>query len=414
MPRALIVGAGIGGLAAGLALHRIGWDVEIFERAEAPRELGFGIGLAPNAMAALRELGVAKAVLAHTVTWNSPTTVEIRQVGGRVLRRFQGDPATLPSALDSMRLIMRPALHGELLDAVGRDVVRVNHEVVGFESSGDGVRLRFQNGDMASGDVIVGADGFHSAIRSQLHPEECPSRPSGYYALRGAASRVDALGDLQAIWYFGTGVESGIVQAGPNAVYWFLSLFVDDERQAGAGSAEEVLRRWSPRFDSQFRAITGSSEIRLDELFERDPLARWGSGTVTLLGDAAHPMLPHTGQGGAQALEDAVALGRALRDTSDTVTALRRYEEVRRRRTTAIVKSGPRIARITTSRSRTIGALRNAVVRVIPMGLIVKGMVRPAADPNRELGPPLGGLQSTAHVGAGHRTRKRATKRFPL
>jgi 2-polyprenyl-6-methoxyphenol hydroxylase-like FAD-dependent oxidoreductase len=100
-------------------------------------------------------------------------------------------------------------------------------------------------------------------------------------------------------------------------------------------------------------------------------------------------MLPHTGQGAAQALEDAVALGRALRDAADVLAALRRYEDVRRRRTTAVVKSGPRIARITTSRSRTVGAVRNALVRLVPMGLIVKGLVKPATDPSRRLGPPL-------------------------
>lgn len=384
MPLALIVGAGIGGLAAGLALRRAGWDIRIFERAEAPRELGFGLGLAPNAIAALRELGVADAVLPYTVT---PTVAEIRHADGRLIRRFARSQQS-PSPIDLPRIILRPALHGALLDAVGTTAIETSSEAIGFEVDGRGARLRLSNGNVIPGDVLIGADGVQSNIRAQLHPDEPPPRPSGYFALRGASNAVASLEGLHAIWYFGRGVESGIVQASANTIYWFLSVFADDVR-AGSMDATRVLTRWGPHFDAPFQAITGAStpaQMRLDELFERDPRREWGSGPVTLLGDAAHPMLPHTGQGAAQALEDAAGLGRAVRNTADPIAALRRYEDVRSRRTRQIVRSGPRIARVTTTNNRVTAAVRNALIRFIPEIALVKVFTSSGRDPNQELG----------------------------
>jgi len=380
MPRALIVGAGIGGLAAGIALRRIGWDIHIVERAEAPRELGFGVGLAPNALAALSELGVLEPVLAQAAEWRSPTAAEIRHVDGRVIRRFAGDPATLSKRNGLLRLVMRPALHGALLDVV-RDAVQVNREAVGVEMNADHARVIFRDGTFADGDVVVAADGFQSTIRAQLHPDEPPARSSGYFAVRGASQNIRALNELQALWYFGRGVESGVVQAGASTIYWFVSLRVDDERRAGAVDAESIVRRWMPRFDAQFRAIVDGSVLRVDELFVRAPIRSWGNGHVTLLGDAAHPMLPHTGQGAAQALEDAVGLARSLSATNDVIAALRGYEAVRSRVANAIVRSGPLIARVTTTRSRMIGAMRNGMIRAVPLALITGIFGKAATHP---------------------------------
>ena len=121
--------------------------------------------------------------------------------------------------------------------------------------------------------------------------------------------------------------------------------------------------------------------MRLDELFAREPLTTWGDGPVTLLGDAAHPMLPHTGQGAAQALEDAVELGRALAAPGDPIAALRAYERVRGPKTRKMVKMGPRIARVTTTRNPVLGALRNSAIRLIPERLLLRGMAEAVEKP---------------------------------
>jgi 2-polyprenyl-6-methoxyphenol hydroxylase-like FAD-dependent oxidoreductase len=206
--------------------------------------------------------------------------------------------------------------------------------------------------------------------------------------VRGLSRAVERMNGVQALWYFGRGVESGVIQAGSNEIYWFVSLLANDVGSAPL-DAEDVMRRCTADFDAQFHAITGASapgDIRLDELLVREPLKQWGAGRVTLLGDAAHPMLPHTGQGAAQALEDAVGLGRALKHRRDHVVALRRYEEVRSRRTRRVVAMGPRLARITTTKNPVVGALRNAVIRIVPKSALVKAFTQAGADPHRELG----------------------------
>jgi 2-polyprenyl-6-methoxyphenol hydroxylase-like FAD-dependent oxidoreductase len=382
---ALIVGAGIGGLACGLALRRAGWDIRIFEQADTPRAIGFALALAPNAIAALRELGVVDRVMSQSVT---PMSGEMRRIGGRVLRCFAGKLEDLRKA-DLTSLILRKALHDALLERLGPEAVAFSHAAAGFHHDGAGVRLDLANGATATGDILVGADGIGSVIRAQLHPEEPPARPSGYFAIRGLSPAVDRMNGLQALWYFGRGVESGVVQASSDAIYWFVSLLADDVR-AGPIDVQSVMRRLTARFDDQFHAITGATppnDMRIDELFAPEKhLARWGAGRVTLLGDAAHPMLPHTGQGAAQALEDAVALGRVFRSGGDYVAALRRYENVRGRRTRRIVRTGPWIARVTTTRNRLIGTLRDTAIRLIPAMMLEKALSQgPRGDPYRGL-----------------------------
>jgi len=387
MPTALIVGAGIGGLAAGIALRRAGWEVRVFERAAEPREVGFGVGMAPNAMAALHELGVADAIVAHGVI---PTSAEIRRTDGKVLRRFAGQLD--PSRVSNMpRVVLRSVLHGALLQALRSHHVSVegNRAAVRFEQDDARVRLLFADGPSADGEILVGADGVGSTIRAQLHPDEPPAAPSGFFAIRGLSRALDRMNGLQAIWYLGPGLESGVVQAGRNEIYWFLSLFADDAK-AGPPDVASVLRRCTANFDAQFHAVTGATapgDLRIDELLARKPIDRWGTGRVTILGDAAHPMLPHTGQGAAQALEDAAGLGRAMVSGGDHVTALRRYEDVRAPSTRRVVNMGPHIARMTTTRSSLVGWLRNAAIRLVPAKLIVSVFTQAATDANRELGP---------------------------
>jgi 2-polyprenyl-6-methoxyphenol hydroxylase-like FAD-dependent oxidoreductase len=315
-----------------------------------------------------------------------PLSAEIRRVDGHVLRRLVGRDEDLPPG-DLASVVLRTTLHNALLDALGPDVVEVNHAAVRFHPDGTRVRLDLANGTTASGDVLVGADGVGSVIRAQLHPEEPPPQPSGYFAVRGLSPAIDRMSGMQALWYFGPGVESGVVQASPDAIYWFISLLADDVR-SGPVDVDDVMRRCTANFDAQFHAITGATppgDRRLDELLAREPLAQWGAGRVTLLGDAAHPMLPFTGQGAAQALEDAVALERVLKIGGDHLAALRRYEHVRGHRTRRIVRMGPRIALFTTTRNPIVGALRNTAIRLIPASSLLKAFTQVGKDPHREL-----------------------------
>jgi 2-polyprenyl-6-methoxyphenol hydroxylase-like FAD-dependent oxidoreductase len=374
---ALIVGAGIGGLAAGVALRRAGWRVRIHERAESPRELGFALLLAPNAMAALDELGIGDTTRAAGV---SATRFEVRHPDGRVVRRFRAQPG------GRMVVALRPVLHGALLEAVGQDAITLASDVVAVDGAGDHAAVTLNDGRTERADVVIGADGVGSVVRRLLHPAEPAPTPSGFTALRGVAHGAgEQLGDLAAVGYLGIGIEAAAARASGESVYWYLSLLSSDV--AGwPKDPREVADRATGGFDQRFRAIlaaTSDGGMRIDELFVRRPLSQWGTGRITLLGDAAHPVLPHTAQGAAQALEDAVALGLAFGRGREVEPALRDYERVRMARTRRLIAMGPRIAAMTTTRNPVKIALRTALLRYVPEALLAKGAPGRATDPHR-------------------------------
>lgn len=372
MPRtALIVGAGIGGLAAGIALRQAGWNIRIFEKAHSPRELGFGVGLAPNAIAALRDMGLADTVLARSF---EPRAVEVRRPDGAVVKRVQVPPGMLGGP---MVVALRPALHGALLDAVGMESIALDHDVTGFEVSGNRVMLQTSRGFVAEGDLLVGADGVASIVRRQLHPHEPSPRSSGIAAVRGAThGALQHLNGLSAVSYMGRGVEAMIIRASDTGIYWFLSIareLVPETMREPAAIVEWM----SPQFDATFRSVASATEdMRFDELVDRDPIPSWGQGPVTLLGDAAHPVLPHTGQGAAQAMVDAVTLAKAVTTDENVERALRAYERERRPRTAALLKQGRRTAWVMKTTNRVACFVREMALRALPVNTLARLYVR--------------------------------------
>jgi 2-polyprenyl-6-methoxyphenol hydroxylase-like FAD-dependent oxidoreductase len=368
---AVIVGAGIGGLAAAIALRRAGWDVRVAEQASSARELGFALALAPNALAALAELGLRDLVVSRGVAVRS---FEVRRRDGRPVKRVVLHGAAMHSIV-----LLRAALHGTLLDAIGTDAIVLGRAITGITR--DAVAP-------LSADVLIGADGAGSTIRRALHPDEPPPRPSGYHALRGVSEvGADALGDTSLAVYLGDGVEIGLAKASPTAIYWYVSA-VNEFAAVEHGRVDAMLERCLQGLDPRATAIiraAPSGSVRHDPLFVRRPLQRWGAGSVTLLGDAAHPVLPHTAQGAALALEDAVALGLALRRDADAVAGLRRYEDVRAARTRRTIAAGPRIASLTTTRSRSRIFVRDAALRLMPAPLVSWALNAHARDPHRAL-----------------------------
>lgn len=275
MPRtALIIGAGIGGLSAGIALRRAGWTIRIYERAASPRELGFGLALAPNAIAALRELGVDEPILARGY---EPRRAECRRPDGVVVKRAELPPGVLNGP---MVIALRSVLHGALLDAVTTEAITLNSSAAGFEPSDDGVRLRLADGSAVEGDLLVGADGFNSIIRRTLHPTEAPPRSCGLIAVRGTThAAIEHLRGLDAVYYMGPGIESMLVRASETGIYWFLSL-ARELVPPGVTDPREIMRFMAPSFDETFRSITSATDdLRYDELFDRDVLPSWGAGT---------------------------------------------------------------------------------------------------------------------------------------
>jgi 2-polyprenyl-6-methoxyphenol hydroxylase-like FAD-dependent oxidoreductase len=347
----IIAGGGIGGLAAALALHAGGHDVRVFEAVSELRPLGVGINVLSHAVAVLADLGLMPA-LAETAI----ETRELRFVnrhGQTIWRDPRGRHAGLAMPQFS---IHRGELQMILLDAVrarlGADRVRTSHAFERFEQRGGRVIVTFvdrETGREAArveGDVLVGADGIHSAVRRVFHPDEGPPRWNGILMGRGVTEAAPFLGGdimIQA-GYSGRKFVCYPISKRHAKEGWALLNWVADLRKGVPGpppERESWNRRGSvetflPHFaDWRFdwldvpALIRGAEAIYEFPMVDRDPLDRWSHGLVTLLGDAAHPMYPIGSNGATQSILDAAALAQALGATRDAEAALRDYEAAR-------------------------------------------------------------------------------------
>jgi 2-polyprenyl-6-methoxyphenol hydroxylase-like FAD-dependent oxidoreductase len=355
--RALVVGAGIGGLATAIALRRDGHEVEVFERAAALEEVGAGLSMSPNALAALDRLGVGD---------------DIRRRGGiarRILvRNRHGDVLNEIDAEGREWEIVgihRADLQDVLLSSAGE--VNLGIAAVRFADEKAGVAVRREDGSEIEGDLLVGADGIRSTVRRQLKGDE-PLRYTGYFGWRAAIAFGDPSleGTFSESW--GPRFRVGLITLGSGRLYWFISeLAPEDEPLPPDPQAyfRERLRDWHHPIPAVVEATPADALSRLP-IHDRPPLEAWGRGRVTLLGDAAHPMTPNLGQGAAQALEDAVVLGNALRTESDPIGALRAYEASRIPRTTMVVNRSYQFGRIAQLGNPLACRIRDAVMKATP------------------------------------------------
>jgi len=336
-----VVGGGIGGLAAALSLLGAGFDVQVYERAEALSEVGAGIQVSPNASRVLHGLGLTDELARmgvrpagwHQRRWDDGRTLLRTPLGDTAVEAF-GFPHYQTHRAD---------LLGALLDAFPKERLHVRHRFVGLAEHDERVRARFANGTEVEADVLVGADGIHSAVRAALLGPEDPVF-TGCVAYRGLvpAERLEHLG-LEVTTQIWMGPGSHFVHyyvqrrrlvnfvAVIEQESWTRESWTDRGEVADALAAYEG---WHPQVHEILRAV---DETFVWALFDRPPLPHWSSGRVTLLGDACHPMLPFMAQGAAQALEDGVALTACLaRAGPDVPAALRRYEAARRPRASRI------------------------------------------------------------------------------
>ncbi|MYU24150.1 FAD-dependent monooxygenase [Streptomyces sp. SID8352] len=364
--RALVIGAGIGGLTAAAALRDAGWDVEIHERAAELRAAGSGLSVMSNAVGALRSIGLDLGLERRGQILES---YHVRTARGRLIREFPF-PAIIRRLGVPSVLITRSALQGALLEATDGIPLHLDSTARDFTTdprSGE-VTVRFTDGREARGDVLIGADGFQSAIRRQLvGPEE--SRDSGYIVwLALTPFRHERFTPGSVTHYWGSGQRFGLVDMGGGLLYWWGTKNMPAARSHDwRGGKAEVARAFSGWAEEVERAIAVTPEEDILSVPSRDRafLRRWGSGPVTLLGDAAHPMLTSLGQGSGMAIEDAAVLARRLRGATDVPEALRAYEDERRDRTRAMVASSRSVSDFEQSENLR-RPLRDAYFRFMP------------------------------------------------
>ncbi|GAA3459110.1 FAD-dependent monooxygenase [Saccharothrix longispora] len=368
--KAAVVGGGLGGITAAVALRRVGWEVVVLERAPAFGEVGAGVGVMPNALRALAALGLDDEV----------RRIGTPRVAGGVLDR-RGRPLTRVDAgrLEHVVAVHRADLHRVLRSALPAGCLVTDAEV--------------RSVDDLDADLVVAADGIRSGIRRSLFPDHPGPVYAGTTAWRGVSeARFPA--DLAIGQTLGPGVEAGVLPLGDGRVCWYAATVApaggraDDE----LGEVRRLVGDWHDPIPAVLAATPPEAVLRHDVHELGTPLPTYVRGRVALLGDAAHAMTPYLGQGACMAIEDGVVLA-SLCARHDVPTALAEYDRARRPRTQAVARASRAMGRVGHRlRNPVAVAVRDAAVRAVPTAVALRGMTRFLRWTAPELSPDGGNM----------------------
>jgi salicylate hydroxylase len=339
-----IAGGGIGGLAAAIALLRAGHDVVVFEQAKAFMRVGADINLTPNAVRAVDGLGVQAAVR-RTAARPTHRISRMWDTGEETSRLPMSDEAERKYGAPQLT-IHRADLLAALTEAFPAERIQLAKRAEFIQADDDGVDIGFTDGTRARVGALIGADGIHSVVRTAMFGPESP-RFTGIVAYRAVvpAERLAGVPNLQAFTkWWGPNPYSQIVTFPLNLgrdIFIFATTPQDTwhlESWTTNGSVEELREQYADFHPDARALLAGCDEVLKTALYERDPMPAWSRGRMSLLGDAAHPMLPFMAQGAGMAIEDAVVLARHLEGVpmSDVAAALERYQTARQARTARI------------------------------------------------------------------------------
>lgn len=372
---AVVAGAGIGGLTAALALHRTGWRVTVCERAPGPTAVGAGIVLAPNALRAFDVIGFDATRAAGRAV---PAAMGLRRPDGRWLSR--ADTAAMAARYGRPPLaVHRAALTDALAAALPDGSVRYATAVTGVDRADGSPVVRTTAGELAA-DLAVAADGIHSPLRRRYFPDHPGLHYSGETAWRTVLPAYGAA-DADAAETWGRGERFGIVPLADGRTYVFATAVTpattatpatgSGDRQPPPDARAELLRRfgaWHDPIPALLKRIDPDAVLRHDLYDLAAPLPRYHRGRLAWLGDAAHAMTPNLGQGGCQAVEDAVVLAHLLSGAgaSGVPAALAAYSAARCARTDAVRVRSRRAGRVAAVAHPLAAAVRDLAVRAVP------------------------------------------------
>jgi 2-polyprenyl-6-methoxyphenol hydroxylase-like FAD-dependent oxidoreductase len=351
MVRIAVIGGGIGGLTAALALQQHGFDFEVFEQAPALLDVGAAIAIWPNAMRVLERLNVAEQIVAKAgvieeIRWLDQNGLLINHV-------------SIPTAF----ALHRADLQSTLLHALPRASIHLGNTLVTQTQRSDKVIATFANSESTEADFLIGADGIHSRVRSQFLNDGDPTY-RGYTVWRGISPTIpSSIPPATAIEIHGRGKRFGIGPVGLGRLGWWASA-----NAANTDNLQSLFEGWD-RPVLQLIEATPPSAILKTGAFDRTSNKTWGRGRMTLLGDAIHPTTPNLGQGGCLAMEDAIVLARCLEKYGAGEEALRKYERCRYKRTTALSRYSRYYGSVGQWENAFARRLRKAAFSLIPEAL---------------------------------------------
>ncbi|MFS8103272.1 FAD-dependent monooxygenase [Lentzea alba] len=359
----VVVGGGIGGLAAAVALHRQNRQVVVLERAAEFTEIGAGLSLWPNAMNALATLGLADQVRAIGAV---ETAGGVRDRAGRWLSRTDNAEIERQHGWPLV-VVHRADLVRTLADALPRESLLPNSETYAVRQDSDGVVVEHKGGRLRA-DLVVAADGLNSNVRGQWWPSAPGPRYTGCTAWRAITSPVPGLrGEGSVMW--GRGERIGFTVL-PDERYYLFAAATTSQGGGGAGLRDRFAD-WPDPIPALLAATPDEDVLRHD-IYDMAPLPTYVCGRVVLLGDAAHPMNPILGQGACQALEDAVTLASCL--DADVDVALARYDRLRRPRTQSIVRRSARLGAVAQWSWAPAALARDLGARLTPARATLRAM----------------------------------------
>ncbi len=362
--RVIIIGSGIAGLSAAIALRKVGIDVTVYERAPELREVGAGISLWANALRTLDYIGAGDAVRGVSLKM---TRSEIRAKRGfKVLLGYDAGALERQYGLpEVVRMVHRADLVGALAALLPPGTARYGHECVGVELRDTGAAVRFQNGHSDEADVVIGADGIKSAVRAAvLGPDE--PRYSGYTCWRGICPRPAGLEAGYVGEWWGRGQRLGVTTIPGDRVYWFATLNAPPNGRAPDERAylQSIFAGWAEPGPTIF-ATTPADHIFRNDIIDRAPNRPWSKGRAGLIGDAAHSTTPNLGQGGCIAIEDSVVLARHLATNPDPARALEAFTAERFPRTSGVNRESWKFGRMGQMEGRVSCWVRDTLIGLL-------------------------------------------------
>lgn len=370
--KATIIGAGIGGLCAALALRKIGYEVQVFERVPAIRDVGAGISLWPNAIYALDQLGVGDQLRANGIGEKAggiytPNGTTLSTTDVHALERQFHNPTVI---------IHRAVLSRVLTDALDSPIsaIHLNKTFASYEEHGQTISASFSDGTSTESDLLICADGLRSTLRQHWFPDH-RIHYCGDVSWRGV-TRFDHQ-RVGTRWGqgLGRGLRFGIIPLADEGVYWFATQNLPESTPIN--DSQQYLKRLFAGWYSPIPALienTPANQILQNPVYDFDPLPYWVRGRAVLLGDSAHTMTPSMGQGGCQAIEDAVVLAKCLGKTADIGAGLQDYQAQRLEHANRVLLMSRQSAKLLSSKNPVLCFVRNSAFRLLPPQRLLRNL----------------------------------------